>query len=169
VLADEAQADQTAPVLPHEGDVLQPELVEQRRPHPLHVGGVRVVVLRRRLVGTPEADEVGGDAAQPGGGQDRDHLPVEEAPRRLTVQQEHDGAAGGALVEVVDAQRPAVTARHLHVPGGEREVGQALEAVLRRTQHVHGSSSDRRERSGRAYVTRCSREPGGRFGRLPGA
>jgi hypothetical protein len=102
VLAHQAEPDQAAPVLPHQRDALQVEVVEQRLAHPLDVAGERVVLPRRRLVGAAEADQVGGDAAQPGVDQDRDHRAVEEAPRWLSVQEEDHLARGRTLVEVVD-------------------------------------------------------------------
>ena len=56
VLADQAQADQTAPVLTHEREVAQVERVEQRGAHPLDVARVGVVGAFGRLVGAAEAD-----------------------------------------------------------------------------------------------------------------
>lgn len=45
-----------------------------------------VVRVLNRLVGTAEADEVGGDDPTAARQDHRDHLAVDVAPRRLTVQ-----------------------------------------------------------------------------------
>ena len=118
--ATSAQADQAAPVLAEERHVVEVELVEQQAAHPLDVAGVGVVAALGRLVRAAEADQVGGDAPQSGVDQHRDHRPVEEAPRRLAVHEQHDRAVGRALVEVVHAQRAAVAVGHLDVVRRER-------------------------------------------------
>ena len=118
-------------------DVAQVERVEQRGPHPLDVRRVRVVGARRRLVGAAEADQVGRDRAQPGGGEHRDHRAVEEAPRRLAVHEQHDRRVARALVEVVHAQRAVAAGWDLDVVRRERETGQVGEAVVRGTDDVH--------------------------------
>ena len=87
--------------------------VLDHRVDPVDVPLVRVVLARGRLVGAAEADEVGRDRPEPGRGDHRDHRPVEVAPRRLAVQQQHRlGRVARALVDDVDAQRlrAAVTA-----------------------------------------------------------
>ncbi len=61
VLADQAQPDQTAPVLTHQRDPGQVEVIEQHGPHPFDVARVGVVAALRRLVRAAEPDEVGGD------------------------------------------------------------------------------------------------------------
>ena len=56
---------------------------------------VGVVGLLARLVGATEADEVGRDAAMAGVDEHRDHLPVEERPRRLAVHEQHRRPSAG--------------------------------------------------------------------------
>jgi hypothetical protein len=137
VLGDQSQADQTSPVLADQRDVVQVERVEERRAHPLDVPRIRVVGAIGWLVGAPEPDEVGCNAAQPGGHERRDHLAVQEAPRRFAVHQEHDPAGAGTLVEVVHPEVVAIAGRHLDVVGREREVGERFESVIGRAQSFH--------------------------------
>jgi hypothetical protein len=66
VLADQAQADQPAPVLAHQRDVGQVEPVEEQLAHPLDVAGEGVVGALGRLVRSAEADQVGRHDLQPG-------------------------------------------------------------------------------------------------------
>ena len=93
------------------------------------------------LVALAEADEVGRDAAVAGGDERRDHAAVEVAPGGLAVEQEHDGrgragvGAGGALIEVVDAQ-----ALPLQVVGSEQKVRQPIELRVRCAYRVGHSS-----------------------------
>ena len=143
VLGHQSQPDEAAPVLPDEGEVAQVELVEQGRAHPLDVPGIGVVVLRVGLVGATEADEVGGDGAEARVDEQRDHLAVEVAPRRLAVHEQDGGSVGPALVEVVDAEPPAFTVVDLHVVRGEGKVGQRGEARVGCAECVHDCSSSR--------------------------
>ena len=105
VLADETQADEPAPVLADERHVAKVELIEERAPHPLDVPRVGVVGACRGLVGATEADQIGRDATQSGVDEHRDHLAVEETPRRFAVEQQHDVCVARSLVEIVDPER----------------------------------------------------------------
>ncbi len=109
-------------------------MVDDRRLHPGDVAGVGVVVLLARLVRLAEADEVGGDDPQAGCGEERDHLAVQVAPRRLTVHREHDRPVGGTLVEIVDPERATrfagVLIVDLDVVRRERVVGEIDEAII---------------------------------------
>ena len=90
MLGHQPQPDQPAPVLADQRHVAQVEVVEGELAHPLDVPRERVVRHRQRLVGPAEPDQVRRDAPDPGVGQHRDHVPVEERPRRLAVQQQRD-------------------------------------------------------------------------------
>ena len=57
--------------------------------HPVHVPLVGVVLPLRRLVAPAESHQIRRDHAVPGRREHRDHLAVQERPRRLAVQQEH--------------------------------------------------------------------------------
>ena len=94
--------------------------------------GVAVVGHLRRLVTTAEADEVGGDDAQARCGEERDHLAVQVAPRRLTVHAQNRSPIGRALVEVVDPQSAAVEVIDLDVVWGKRITGKVNESFVRR-------------------------------------
>ena len=95
VLADQAQADEPAPVLADQRDVAQVEPVEEQLAHPLDVAGEGVVGALGGLVRAPEADQVGGDDLQPGCGEHRDHRAVEVGPGGLAVQEQHDAGPSG--------------------------------------------------------------------------
>ena len=140
MLRHETQADEAAPVLADEGQPGQPELVEQCGTHPLHVTGVGVVGATVGLVGATEAHQVGSDDPEAGARERFDHLPVQVAPRRLAVHEKDLlGSRRRALVDVVHPEGSAsVPARDVDVMGGELEVGQALEALVGRAEHVHG-------------------------------
>jgi hypothetical protein len=116
------------------------QAVEQEGAHPLDVAGERVLRAGSGLVRTTEADQVGCDRPQAGCGQDRDHVPVEEAPGRLTVEQQHGLAVAGALVQIVHAQFPAVLVGDVGVVGREPEVGQTFEALVRGAENLHRGS-----------------------------
>jgi hypothetical protein len=145
---DEAQADETAPVLAEEGDVPQIEPVEEGLAHPLDVAGVGVVGALRGLVAAAEADEVRDDDPVPGLHEGRDHGAVQVAPGGLAVHEQHRRGVAGSLVEVVDPQRPALAVVDLDVVGLEVETGQALEAVVGSAQGLHRVCS---WSSGRVY------------------
>ena len=139
VLGRHPEPHQAAPVLADEGDVVQVELVEEGRAHPLDVAGVGVVGPLGRLVGAAEAHQVGRDAPQPGVDEHGDHVAVQEAPGRLPVHEQHHLAVGWPHVEVVDAEPAAGAVVHLHVVGGEVEVGQVDEAVVGGAEGLHGA------------------------------
>ncbi len=87
VLRHETQSDEAAPVLPHEHDVTQVEDVEREGTHPFDVPRVGVIGHVRRLVGAAESHEVGRDGPKARLGEHGEHLPVEEGPARLAVEQ----------------------------------------------------------------------------------
>ena len=152
VLGDEAQPDQTAPVVTHEGDVTQLQLLDQAA-HPVHVALIGVVFATHRLVGAAEADQVGSDHPVAGGGDDRHGAAVEVRPRGLAVEQQHRGCAGRPFVEVVDPH-PV----DLDVVWRERVGGKGGEALLRRPaqlQRHHPSGP------GDASDGRRATDPGG--------
>lgn len=99
ILADVAKPDQPAPVLAEQRDVTQPQPVEEGR-HPVDMPLVRVDLALDGLVRATEAGEVRGDHPQPRVHEAGDHRPVEKAPRRLTVQAQHDRAIAWAFVQV---------------------------------------------------------------------
>ena len=103
MLGDESEPDEPAPVLADEGDLAEVETLEHGT-HPVDVALVGVVVGRGRFVGAAEADEIGCHSAATCRGKERDHLPVEIRPRRLTVQEEDGWGGLRSLVEVVDAE-----------------------------------------------------------------
>lgn len=129
-VAHDPQADQTAPVLAEEGDVLQTarraaatharHLVEKLF-HPLDV--LQVPILRELdgLVRAPHADQVGSDHPKPAPDEDRDHLPVQVRPTRFAVHQQDHLAVARALVDVGHAQSVEVneagTVREVSEPG----------------------------------------------------
>ena len=120
VLGDQPQPDQAAPVLPDQGYPAQVQRVEGERPDPLHVPRVAVVADLGRLVRPAEPDQVGGDRAQPGGGEHRHHVPVEERPARLAVQQQHRLAVGRARPR----RRPSAGRRRRRsAPGSRSQAG----------------------------------------------
>jgi hypothetical protein len=107
VLADQAQADQAAPVLADPGDGVEADLLDDR-PGPVDVGLVGAVVAVGGLVAAPEAHHVHRHRPQAGGDEDGDHLAVAVRAGRLAVQQQHDLAVTGSFVEVVDPQAAAI-------------------------------------------------------------
>ncbi len=144
VLGDQTEAEQRAPVLAHQREARQVELVEQRLAEPVDVALVGVLRTRRRLVGAAEADQVGCDAPVTGGGQHRDHVAVQVAPRRLAVEQQQRLArlrVGARLVDVVDAQpvAAAIAGVDLDVVRVVRVPGEVDEAVVGRAQALHGA------------------------------
>src|SRR5262249_47595666 len=133
------QADKAAPVLTEEVRVLEVEVIDQQAADPLDVTRIGVLVALGWLVGATEADQVGGNAAEPARDEHRDHRAVEEAPRRLAVHEYDDLAVSWALVEVMHPQRAAVRVRDLGVVRREREVGQTLKALIGCAQNLHYS------------------------------
>ena len=134
---DETKADEAAPVLTEERDVVQVEHVEHEARHPGDVAGIAVVGRFGWLVAPTEADLVRHDDPVPGGHQRRDHVSVQVAPRWLTVEEKHGRGVGRPFVEIVDAQRSAILVWHLGVVGGEREVGQVGETVVGGANGLH--------------------------------
>ena len=55
--------------------------------------------------------------------EDRDHLAVQEAPRWLTVHEQHDRRVRVAFVEVMHAEPATLAVIDLDVARGERVVG----------------------------------------------
>ena len=78
MLGDQAQPDQSAPVLADQGDLAQVEVVEDQFPGPLDQPGVGVVDLVDRFVGAAEADQVGHHAPNPAFGEHPNHVPVQK-------------------------------------------------------------------------------------------
>ena len=132
VLGHQPQADQAAPVLPDQGQRVQIEPVEGKRADPFHVPRVAVIIDLGRLVRTAEPDQVGRDRPQPGIGEHRHDLAVQERPARLAVQQQHRFAARRPGFHVGQPQ-----AADLGVPRRVAEAGQISETVLRSAQHLH--------------------------------
>ena len=100
--------------------------------HPADVPFVGVVLPLVGLVAPPESDEIGRHDAVPVLDEAGDHLPVQEGPRRLAVQEKHGRGAAGALVDVVHAK-----AAHLDVPRLEGKAGQVAKALVGRAKDVH--------------------------------
>jgi hypothetical protein len=140
VLGHHAQPDQTAPVL---SDQRRPRHLVLPQPgvQPGDLPLERVVLAGGRLVGPAEADQVRREHAQPGAGEDRDHVPVQVAPRRLAVHAEHDRSVARALVDVVDPQRAAVSVGNLGVVGLEGVAGQIPEPLVGRAMGLHAATS----------------------------
>ena len=144
-----AQADGPAPVLHHGGGALEAEVLH----HGGHGRRVAIVGVEGRvhgLVGAAEPGVVGGDHPVAGGEQHGGHLAVEEAPGGLAVEQ-HDGRPG-ALVEVVEAQ-----ALPVQVVGGEREPGQAGEALVRGAAGLRAHSTISSTGRGEVGITSTGR------------
>ena len=134
------QPEQPAPVLTEQRHVVQVEVVQDQLAHPLDVAREGVVLQCERLVRPPEPDHVRRHAPDAGVGEDRDHVPIEERPRRLAMQQERDGSVGGTGVDVRHPQRAAVAVRHLGVRRRPREVRQVGEALVGRAVGLHPAS-----------------------------
>src|SRR5437763_16647121 len=81
------------------------------------------------LVGAPKAGVIGGDAAKAGVTDRRDHLPPQERPGRLTV--EEDDRLPLPLIEVGQAEPVNLTVVRI-----ELEAGQALESLLGSTHRI---------------------------------
>ena len=95
---------------------------------------IRVHVHVRRFVRTAEADEIGDDTAVPRRRQNRDHLPVQERPRRFTVQKQYRVAVARSLVEVVHAVAVDFLVMRFKV-----EIGQILEPFVRRPKNARSN------------------------------
>ena len=76
-------------------DVAQVEVVEHQLPQPLDVAGVGVVGRCGGLSERPKPTRSGATHRMPGVGEHRDHVAVEERPRRLAVQQQPTGPSAG--------------------------------------------------------------------------
>ena len=140
-LDGEPQPDRAAPVLDDDGRLAQVELVGEALDRRV-VEVVRVVLDPGRLVRATEAEVVGRDRAR-GAGDRRDHLAIEECPRRLAVEHEHRIAR--ALVHVVHPQ-----AVLLDVPRLERVVREPVEPLVGRAVDLHEVSLRRERRRARA-------------------
>ena len=106
------------------------EILEKRR-RQLDVAVVGVPVDVGRLVGAPEAGQVGGQAAKAGVAHRRDHLAPQERPGRLAV--EEDDRRALALVDVRQPQPVDLAVMRL-----EREVGKTLEALVGCPDRLYG-------------------------------
>jgi hypothetical protein len=93
------QADQPAPVLAEQRDVLQVE-GEQPFADPVDMTFERIIGPRRRLVRLAEADEIGGQHAMAARRQRRDHVAIEKTPARLAVQQQHRRGSRAVSVSI---------------------------------------------------------------------
>ena len=123
MLGEQAKPDQPAPVLADQGDVAQVEVVEDQLAGPLDQPGVGVVGLVDRFVGAAETDQVGHHAPNPILDEHPDHVPVEERPRRLTVQQQRYRPVGRSRVDIGHAQGATVGISDLGVCRLPGEVG----------------------------------------------
>ena len=142
MLSDQAQPEESAPVLAEVGDLAQVQRVEQGLPQPRDVPGIGVVRPLGRLVGPAEPDEVGRERVQARVGEDRQHGPVEIGPCRLAVH-EHDGRP---------VSRAGLDVRHAQ-PVGKRdesrlvwEVGERGESFLGSAEDIHAAHSAARPR-----------------------
>ena len=134
---DQTQADQPAPILAEQGDILE---IERQQPvrHPGDVALVGVVGPRGRLVGFAETDQVRHHHPVPGPGQHRNELAVKIGPARLAVHQQDRRGLGRPFVQVMDPQLAAVGIEHLSVMRREGIVGDALEGGIGCPQDYHG-------------------------------
>ena len=105
------------------------------------MAGKGVLGAGRRFVRATEPDQIGSHGPQAGRGQHRDHVTVEVAPRRLTVEQEDAGSIFGSLVEVVDPQGAPILVGDIGVVGLERETGKPFEAVVRGAENLPSDMS----------------------------
>jgi hypothetical protein len=140
LLARDAQPDQPAPVVAderHPLDAVGAERV-QKAAHPADVSLVAVVVRAGRLVGTAEADEVGGDGPVPGRDQRAHHVTPQVRPRGLAVQEQDDVRPPRSFVDVVHPERRSIGRRHGEVARRERIVAEPGKALIGRSEHVHG-------------------------------
>src|SRR5256886_12162818 len=148
------EPDETTPVLAEQREPRQPELFHDRS-YPVDVALVRVVGAFRGLVRASEPDEVGDHRSEAGAGDDRDHLPVEEAPGRLAVQEQHRVGTRWALVDVVHAQRAPLAVVDLDVMRREWIIGERVEALVGCAQCFHHASRSE-ARSMRPTVSRAA-------------
>jgi len=88
MLDRQPQPDRPAPVVHDDRRVAHIELLEQRS-DALRVAVVRVRAHVDRLVGPAEPGQVGGDAAKARVAHRRDHLPPQERPCGLAVEEDH--------------------------------------------------------------------------------
>jgi hypothetical protein len=84
----------------------------------------------RRFVGTPEADQVGGQHPIPGLGKNENHLAIEITPTGLAVQTQDDGTVPGTLIHKVDPQGAEIRIFDRLVVGLEGITGQVDESGI---------------------------------------
>jgi hypothetical protein len=137
MLGGQPQPDQAAPVLSDQSHPLQVQLVEHQLAHPLDVARIAVILDAGRLVRAPEADQVRANDAVPGCGQHRDHLSVQERPRRLAMQQQDRVGVGRAVLHPGHPQRVAFVVGNVGIMCGIREFRQSGEPVVRCAQPQH--------------------------------
>ncbi|KAJ8137560.1 hypothetical protein OY671_009227, partial [Metschnikowia pulcherrima] len=93
---------------------------------------VGIVVAPRGLVGTAEADEVGGDDTMTARDEIGDETAIEVAPARLAVHEQHRRGIARAFVEMVDSQARTVSSvDHLAVMRRKIKAIQAGKAFVR--------------------------------------
>ena len=136
--AQQVQPGEPAPVLAVERDVGEVLAVEPLA-HPVDVGGDGVVAAGGGLVGAAHAHEVEGHDPVTPPDQAADHVPVEVAPRRVAVQQQHRGGVARALVDEVEPQGGAVGGGDLAVVRLEVVPVEPLEALVGSAQDIHGN------------------------------
>ena len=124
----EAQASRAAPVVADHHQALQIKLADETRQiRDVSIEAVRL--LAGRFLGQAEPDHVGDDDTIACIHQRRNHIPVEESPGRITVQQQDRIA--GALIDIMHP--PAIDPR---VAGRERPLLMKPFEALQHT-HVH--------------------------------
>jgi len=84
------------PVLADQVTRAEVEPVDEEFADPFDMAGEGVLGRGVGLSERPKPNQVGGDDPQSGAGQNRDHVPVEVAPGRLPVEQDHRGSLSRA-------------------------------------------------------------------------
>ena len=106
-------------------------------PHPFDVACIAVVLDASRLVRATEADQVGADDAVPGRGQHRDHLAVEEGPRRFAMQHQHRVGVGRAVLHPSHPQRATLAIGNIGIVCNIRKFRQPGEPIVGCAQRLH--------------------------------
>jgi len=136
MLGDQPQADETTPVLTEQRRVSKIDRGDARR-HGVDVTLVRVVLASSRLVGSTEADEIGRDRSKPCGDDARNDLAIQERPRRLAMEHQHDRCVTRSFIDEVNSHA-RIPKRNLGVPRRERKQRrEGGKALVWRSQHVH--------------------------------